>query len=215
MRRLIASILVLTGSVFAADFQPIDEVRSAALGVVAGGPGVHAEASVDDAIRLPRCSEPLTAVASHGGSVEVGCPSAGWRLFVPVRVQRIEPVWVLTRPLAAGQPVTADAVRSEARDLTRIAGGALPAGTPVDGQIARRSLMAGSVLQHQDLLSPRAVRRGDAVTLVSRVGAIEVRAAGKALGEAGIAERVSVENLASRRIVQGIVRSSGEIEIAR
>jgi flagellar basal body P-ring formation protein FlgA len=215
MRHLLASLLILTAPAFASDFQPTDDIRAAALGAVGSGPGVRAEASVDGAIRLPRCAEPLAANLTNAATVEVGCASAGWRLFVPVRIQRMEEVWVLTRPLAAGQPIGADAVRSEARDVTRIAGGALPATATVEGQLARRSLMAGSVLQAQDLISPRAVRRGDSVTLVSRIGGIEVRAAGRALGDGGLDERVSVENLSTRRVVQGVVRSSGEVEVAR
>jgi flagellar basal body P-ring formation protein FlgA len=218
MRRFLASILIPTGAVFAGAalataFHPTEAIRDAALAAVGGGPGVRTEASVDASIRLPLCGEPLQATVGNGGTVEVGCPTAGWRLFVPVRIQRFEDVWVLTRPLAAGQPVPADAIRAESRDVARITGGALTVATAVEGQVARRSLMAGSVLQAQDLLAPRAIRRGDAVTLVSRVGAIEVRAAGRALGEAGVAERISVQNLASRRIVQGRVRSSGEVEI--
>lgn len=221
MRRFVASILIPTAAVFAGAaaataFHPTEAIRDAALAAIGGGPGVKAEASVDAAIRLPLCTAPLEAnVASSGSTVEVGCPSAGWRLFVPVRLQRFEEVWVLTRPLAAGQPVPADALRAESRDVARITGGALTVATPVEGQLARRSLMAGSVLQTQDLQSPRAVRRGDTVTLVSRAGTIEVRATGKALGDGGVAERISVQNLASRRVVQGLVRSSGEVEIIR
>lgn len=215
MRRLLASILVLAAPVAAGDFQPTDDIRQAALGALAGGPGMRAEATVDPAIRLPRCPEALTATPTASGTVEVGCATSGWRLYVPVRVQRIEQVWVLSRPLAAGQAITADAVRSEARDVARIAGGALPDSAPIDGRVARRSLMAGSVLQAQDLVSPRAVRRGDTVMLVARVGGIEVRAQGRVLGEAGVDDRVSVENLSSRRVVQGVVRSAGEVEIVR
>lgn len=222
MRSLLASILTVAAAALAAaspsgasGFHPVDDIRQVAVATVAGGPGVSAEATVDDAIRLPRCAEPLQAAVTSTGTVEVGCAAAGWRLFVPVRVQRVESVWVLSRPLAAGQAITADVLRAEARDVTRIAGGALSASQPVEGQVVRRGLLAGSVLQSQDLITPRAVRRGDMVTLVSRVGSIEVRAAGKALGEAGVAERVSVENLSSRRIVQGTVRSSGEVEIIR
>jgi flagellar basal body P-ring formation protein FlgA len=215
MRLLLASILILTAPALASDFQPTDDIRAAALGAIGGGPGVRAEASVDDAIRLPRCGEPLSASLTTASTVEVGCSSAGWRLFVPVRIQRMEEVWVLTRPLGAGQTISADALRAEARDVARIAGGALPASQPVEGQIARRGLMAGSVLQSQDLVAPRAIRRGDSVTLVSRIGSIEVRAAGRSLGDGGISERINVENLATRRVVQGVVRSAGEVEVAR
>ena len=66
-----------------------------------------------------------------------------------------------------------------------------------------------------DLVAPRIIRRGDSVALVSRRGGVEVRVAGKALGDAGQDERVSVENLSSRRVVQGTVIAGGDVLVSR
>ena len=57
--------------------------------------------------------------------------------------------------------------------------------------------------------------RGDSVALVSRRGAVEVRVAGKALGDAGENERLSVENLSTRKVVQGTVSSNGDVFVTR
>ena len=59
------------------------------------------------------------------------------------------------------------------------------------------------------------LRRGDNVALVSRRGGVEVRVAGKALADAGENERVTVENLSSRRVVQGIVGAAGDVWVSR
>jgi flagella basal body P-ring formation protein FlgA len=52
------------------------------------------------------------------------------------------------------------------------------------------------------------------VTLVGRNGSFEVRAQGKALADAGAGERVRVENLSSRRVVEGQVRADGSVLVA-
>ena len=83
------------------------------------------------------------------------------------------------------------------------------------GRVARRALGAGTVLGAGDLVAPRIIRRGDSVALVSRRGGVEVRVAGKALGDAGQDERVSVENLSSRRVVQGTVIAGGDVLVSR
>lgn len=201
----------------AAEFQPVDSIKEAAIRAVVGADteGVRAEAALDAALRLPKCAQPLEATTNAGGTAEVGCPGAGWRLYVPVRVQRFQPVLVLTRSVTAGTPLDASLVAIEKRDVARLGAGTLADPAQAVGRVARRPLGAGSVLSPQDLSSPAAVRRGDAVTLVARSGPIEVRAAGRALGEAGIDDRVTVENLASRRIIQGVVRGNGEIEVLR
>ncbi len=198
----------------ASAFQPIQDIADAALSALP--PGTDAEASVAPALRLPQCAQPLQASARNAQSVEVSCPAAdGWRLFVPVRVRRWQEVLVLARGIAAGQPVTGDALVLEHRDAARIVGATLSDPDQAVGQVARRTLTAGSVLLGGDLVSPRVVRRGDNVALVSRRGGVEVRMSGKALADAGENQRVRVENLSSRRVVQGIVAADGEVWVNR
>ncbi|WP_028917094.1 flagellar basal body P-ring formation chaperone FlgA [Pseudoxanthomonas sp. J35] len=188
-------------------FQPVASIREAALSAVPGG---QAEASLDPALRMPLCGRPLVARQASAGTVEVACPD-GWRLFVPVRQRRSQAVVVLARGVAAGEPVAAEALATEQRDVSRIAGAALSDPAQAVGRVARRTLPAGTVLSASDLAAPRLVRRGDTVALVSRRGGVEVRVAGRALGDAGQDERVTVENLSSRKVLQGRVGAGGDV----
>lgn len=202
--------LLTAFTVLAADFQAVDSIRAAALAALT--PGTEAEATLDPALRLPRCQGELAARVNGSHSVEVSCPqAAGWRLFVPVRIRRNQTVLVLSRGIAAGEPITADAFVTETRDASRIAGAAIADPAQALGQVARRTLAAGTLLAAGDLLAPRVVHRGDSVALVSRRGGVEVRMAGKALGNAGENERVMVENLSSRRVIQGTVGTGGDV----
>ncbi|KLJ02724.1 flagellar basal body P-ring formation chaperone FlgA [Luteimonas sp. FCS-9] len=212
--RLVLSLLALAAvwPVAATDaFQPVESIRLAALSAVEAG---EAEASLDPALRMPRCAERLQATRSGGATVEVSCP-AGWRLYVPVRVRRSQTVLVLARGVASGQTIAADDIVAERRDGARVAGAAVADPADAIGRSARRTLLAGSVLTAGDLVAPRLVRRGDTIALVARQAGIEVRMAGRALGDAGERERVSVENLSSRRVVQGIVDPSGDVVVGR
>jgi flagella basal body P-ring formation protein FlgA len=206
--------LLAASAVLAADFQPVESIRAAALAALA--PGSEAEATLDPALRLPRCGAQLLARVQSAGSIEVSCPQdAGWRLFVPVRIRRNQTVLVMNRAIGAGQVISADAFTAETRDASRIVGAAVADPAQAIGQVARRTLSAGSVLSASDLVAPRLIRRGDNVALVSRRGGVEVRMAGKALGDAGENERVMVENLSSRRVIQGTVAAGGDILVSR
>lgn len=199
-------------AVMAADFQPVDSIKAAALGALPVG--ADAEATLDPALRLPRCGAALVARVQGSNSVEVGCPD-GWRLFVPVRVRRSQTVLVLSRGIAPGETITADAFVPETRDASRIVGAAVADPAQAVGRVARRTLSAGAVLSATDLVAQRLIRRGDNVALVSRRGGVEVRVVGRALGDAGESERVTVENLSSRRVVQGVVGPGGDVWISR
>ena len=199
-------------AVMAADFQPVDTIKAAALGALPVG--ADAEATLDPALRLPRCGAALVARVQGSNSVEVACPD-GWRLFVPVRVRRSQTVLVLSRGIAPGETITADAFVPETRDASRIVGAAVADPAQAIGRVARRTLSAGAVLSATDLVAQRLIRRGDNVALLSRRGGVEVRVVGKALGDAGESERVTVENLSSRRVVQGVVGPGGDVWVSR
>jgi len=214
-----ALLIVFASSAVAGDFQPLEDIRAAAI-AAALPPGQAnansaAEVTLDAELHLPRCSEPLQAHISARSVAEVSCGGAsGWRLYVPLRVTRSQQVLVVVRPLAAGQVVTADTLATETRDTAMLSGGLIYDINAALGHVAIRALVAGKPLVAEDLAAPRVVHRGEAVMLVARSGGIEVHAPGKALGDAGVAERINVENSSSHRIVQGIVRAGGEIEVA-
>jgi len=200
------------GATAGAGFQPVESIRVAALAALADG--VDAEVTLDPAVRMPDCGQPLQGRRTGSGTVEVSCPS-GWRLYVPVRVHRSQQVLVLARGVAAGETIGGDMLSVQRRDSSRIAGAALEEPADAVGRAARRTLMAGSVLTAGDLVAARLVRRGDTISLVSRQAGIEVRMAGRALGDAGERERISVENLSSRRVVQGVVSADGDVIVSR
>ncbi|OEZ00551.1 MULTISPECIES: flagellar basal body P-ring formation chaperone FlgA [Stenotrophomonas] len=212
---LIAAVALAAAPVHAAGgWQPVDSIRAAALSTLPAGS--EGDTTLDSALRLPACGQALVAQPTGTTTVEVSCPDAGgWRLFVPVKVRRNQPVLILNRGIAAGETLTAADITTAQRDVARIAGAALADPAVAVGRVARRTLSAGSLLSANDLVAQRLIRRGDSVALVSRFGGVEVRVAGKALADAGENERVSVENLSSRKVVQGTVAASGDVIVTR
>jgi hypothetical protein len=133
MRRLLFAMLAPIATAGASGFQPVDDIARAAEGAIAPSPGLTVEAAVDPGLRLPTCGAPLQAVARSANSVEVSCPDLGWRLYVPLRTQRLAEVWVLRRPVAAGEVIGPDAVVREMRDVARLSSGPLSVAQPLEG----------------------------------------------------------------------------------
>ncbi len=219
MRRHIRLILILMAlaptAAFADGFQPVESIRAAAIAAL-GVDAADAETTLDAGLRMPACPVPLSAQPANGNTVEVGCPQAtGWRLFVPVKVRRTQNVLVLNRGISAGETLDMADITVERRDAARIVGAVLADPADALGRSARRVLPAGTVLAASDLVAQRLVRRGDTVALVSRRDGLEVRMSGRALGDAGRNERVSVENSSSRKVVQGVVDDNGAVVVSR
>lgn len=155
------------------------------------------------------------SAARNGVSqVRVRCPaSPGWTRYIALRVTQQQAIAVLRTPLAKGQALTAEAIDWQSRDVFT-----LPADTltqrNVAALVAKRDLVAGSVLTASQFVAPKAIARGQAVTLVSRAEGMEVRAPGEALADAAVGTRVKVRNNTSRRIVEGIAQGNGTVEVA-
>lgn len=209
----------------AAGWESNERIRSTAAGFVAtqlpSTAKVEANA-LDPRLRLPACPQALKASvpnpASRGAwTVSVLCETSGgtlWSIFVPVRVADLRPVVVLTRPLAPGQTITADAVAVESRDIATLSFGYLSDPAQAIGQNLRRPLAPGATLTPDALAVQKLVKRGAMVTIVGRAGGLEVRAQGKALADGGGGERITVENLSSHRVVEGVIRDGGQVEVS-
>jgi flagella basal body P-ring formation protein FlgA len=169
---------------------------------------------------LPTCAETVSAEAPGAlregrAQLRLRCEgNPGWTRFVSLQVQRPGQVLVLRRALARGEALSAELLNVEARDLARLPGGLLSQPEQAQGQLARRALAAGSLLSQDQLMAPLAIRRGDSVTLVGYAAGLEVRAVGEALADAAEGARLKVRNRDSRRVVEGLARSGGKVEIA-
>lgn len=81
------------------------------------------------------------------------------------------------------------------------------------GKIARRTLPAGNPIPIDAVRSTYVVTRGQAVTLVYKLGSLTITANGLALQSAGEGERLSVRNSDSGRTVSGFVQADQTVQL--
>lgn len=192
-------------------FEPLPRIAAAALSALDLGQG--GQATLDPNLRLQRCTQALSTRITAAQTVEVACPSAGWRLFVPVVVSNTRLVLVLARPLAAGQTLSAEDLQSLPRQTAGAAHALLVDPAQAIGRVARRPLQAGSVLSQSDLHAEQLVRRGQTVDLMIQRGSVQVRVAARALRDGALGDSITVENLSSRKIVHGTVMAAGTVAV--
>lgn len=147
--------------------------------------------------------------------IRVRCTARpGWVRYIGVRIEQSGKVAVLRTPLGRGQTLSTPQIEWQARDLLQAPADALTEGAAIGHLLAARDLSAGSVLRASQFTTPKAIQRGQSVTLVSRAAGMEVRAPGEALADASLGSRLQVRNRASRRIVEGIAAADGTVEVA-
>lgn len=77
------------------------------------------------------------------------------------------------------------------------------------GREARRTIYAGQPVTMENTRPARLVSRNQIVTIKYLSGGLEISTTGRAMGEASLNEPVTVLNLQSKQLVQGIVQESG------
>mgnify|MGYP005841105581 CR=1 FL=1 len=134
------------------------------------------------------------------------------RAWARVEIFRSRPVLVLTREVRRGDVLSPEDVTVQSG---REGPGALADPREAVGRRAVRRLPAGAPLAARDLEPVPAVKRGDTVRLVARVGGVTATALGKALETAGVGDTLRVENLSSGRSLAGVLREGGVVDVAR
>lgn len=118
---------------------------------------------------------------------------------------------VLVRVIERGAPLATVDFELKPASPNAARGALLP--SQAAGKEAARRLMAGTAVRQSDLVSPAIVRRGDAVMLIIRAGALSVTTSGRALSGGGIGDPVRVVNLETSRALSAIVEARGRVRI--
>jgi flagella basal body P-ring formation protein FlgA len=73
--------------------------------------------------------------------------------------------------------------------------------------------MAGRVITPSMLQADLMIRRGQSVTSLVKSDSLHIRMSGKALADGAVNQRIKVENQATKRVVEGLVRSPEHVEV--
>lgn len=225
-RRWVALVLLLGTACAQAVQAPsslVDAARTAALAAAreAGVNNPTASVAAPDArLRLADCPAPLAARLSGqarlpGRAVaRVACPVApGWSVHLPVSVQAKAAVLVAARPLPRGHRVQAGDLSRQTLELGALNGQYLLDETATVGQALRRGLAGGERLTPALLQPAVLVRRGDPVVMQLQGTNFAIHANGRAMSNGAAGERVTVENLSSKRVVHGTVTGDGKVTV--
>ncbi|MCE6960930.1 flagellar basal body P-ring formation protein FlgA [Cereibacter sphaeroides] len=81
------------------------------------------------------------------------------------------------------------------------------------GQEARVALYAGRPVRAADIGPPAIVDRNQIVPLAYALGALDIRAEGRALARGGVGDVIRVMNLSSRTTVSGRIAEDGSVRV--
>lgn len=143
--------------------------------------------------------------------------SAATRLK-PVRVsgQLVETAEVVVplRTIARGETLKSSDVTVERRPRDAQFNDVLGEMKAAIGKVAKRTLMAGSVLRSGDVQREEVVGRGDIVTILYEARGIAISMRGRASEAGAVGDSIAVTNIQSKRVLQGTVTGPGRVNVS-
>ncbi|WP_374604017.1 flagellar basal body P-ring formation chaperone FlgA [Niveibacterium sp.] len=147
-------------------------------------------------------------------TVGVRCPQPAWTLFIPARVRVEDDYLVAAHPLAAGSVLGAQDWEVRRGDVAALPPGTLTRPYQAVGRTLRQAVPGGTALRSNQLLVVQAVERGQRVQVISHGPGFQVGNEGIALTAAADGQPVQVR-LDSGRVLQGIARSGGRVDVGQ
>jgi flagella basal body P-ring formation protein FlgA len=135
------------------------------------------------------------------------------RFAVAGRLRQEIQMPVLNRRLQAGEVITATDLQWVSVPDRGLPANAVYEPQELIGRTPRRGLPAGAPVLAADLKRPVVVAKGGLVTLILNTGSMRLTARGRALGEGGIGDVISVANAQSRTVVAGVVIANGQVAV--
>jgi flagella basal body P-ring formation protein FlgA len=119
----------------------------------------------------------------------------------------------LDATLAAGTLLKASDIVMQKVPLRFVENGNIATIDQLVGKQLQRQSRAGMVLKVSDVADPQLIARNDVVTVYLHSGPLTLTIKGTALNAASLGQPVSVLNSASKRIVHGVARTDGAVEV--
>lgn len=175
--------------------------------------------ALDNRTRMPDCGSSLAIELRDNNSIgrtnaKVSCLSTSpWSMYVPLTINLYRPVVTAAAPLSRGTNISAHQLRLRKVNISTLNGSYFSDISEVVGMQSKRSLRADAILLASQLTPPLLIKRGDAVTLSARSGALVVKIGAIALRDGHAGEQITVRNKQSKRVVDARVTGPGQVSV--
>lgn len=201
----------------ASDIQSLDELHQRVLEHVKQNldqkliePTINVR-TLPNSLQLPACRQPFELSQRdphqvHGRiTVSVNCPQPNWRVFISVDIDGKLPAVISAKGILTQAVINEADIELTHLPINQVRRGAFEATEDVIGKRAKRAIAPNRVITVQMLDIPYWVNERQEVTLISRIGGIEIKTSGTALENGMQQDQVSVRNNNSNIVVKGIV----------
>ncbi len=176
--------------------------------------------SIDRRLNLRLCDKKInffiTRQNRRSRSITVGMRCEGsfpWLVYVPSQIYLFKKVLAARQLIRRGELIQHSDLIAVTREITNLYFGYFQNQSKLIGKTAKNTIMPGSLIRPQQVTEPKLVLRGQLVILVAEFQGIKVKMNGRALNSGSRGRNIKVQNLSSKRIIEGTVIGKGLVKI--
>lgn len=128
------------------------------------------------------------------------------------RIKRFKDVIVSSKQIKTGETIADDMINIEEREITNISS-YIENSENVIGKEARRRITEGNIILSSYIKEKPFINFGDIVTIIKNGKGFSIKAKGMAISRGYKGKEVSVRNLSSQKIIEGIVIDKEMVEV--
>jgi flagella basal body P-ring formation protein FlgA len=136
------------------------------------------------------------------------------RIVVRLSVKLYQNVVIISRPITTGSLLTLEDLKYERFDTGRLSQGYYTDINKLVGLVVRRPASPGTIVNDYLVDKPIIIKRGATVSIVSRVGTLEVSATGQAMQDGKEGQLIRVQNLSTKRFIVAKVLSENVVLVS-
>lgn len=128
-------------------------------------------------------------------------------------VKMYKQVLVAARSISIREVLTSDSLRYERLDVGRLGAGYYTDPSTIVGLITRRMISPGMPINQYMIEKPIIIKRGTGVTIVARIGNLEVTTSGQALQDGYEGKIIPVQNLNTLKVMSAKVLDETSVQV--
>ncbi len=159
----------------------------------------------------------LPHISGHPGRISLiawrGKPARRQRWYVPVKLRWWKRVVVVNAGLPARTILSPKLLSVARRDITGHTGKIWSRPSLMKGLRLTQAVDAGTIISARMVIRPPLLQYGDQVTLIVHMPGISVRASARVLQGASLGQRIRVQNMSSKKILQAEVVDRHTVQV--
>lgn len=175
---------------------------------------------LDSRLKLAKCTSPLEVKKKDGANkrfqfhVSISCPQTQhWKIFIPIKVSVFENALTYTRSMQRGEIIQGADIHPKRIDISQLHQGFYNNVNQLVGYKLKHTVGKGQTVQVSQVQKPWDIKKNQTVNISASNPFIDIRMLGKALMNGHKGDLISVQNLNSGKVIQGLVSENGSVKI--